>query len=179
MVNTGLNAWVHTVGLLPQLGQAKAAASSVLRAPEAATGRPQPHWPACWCVFPPILSSVGMQELQGQHGTLWPAFRGASCAYGWTVLVVTPLTVTNALFGSDMQHYGSLGRCNGNLGGFISCPPAEGINPVLHCSQLHGPHYECTTGMRGDGAIQYRHWLFFQQRSFCICLLLLLLLMRL
>lgn len=181
MVNTGLNAWVHTVGLLTQLGRVKAAASPVLCASEAATGRPQPHWPACWCVFPAIWSSVGMQELQGQHGTLWPAFPGASCAYGWTVLVVTPLTVTNALFGSEMQHYGSLGRCNGNLGGFISCPPppAEGIDPVLHCSQLQGPRYECTTGMRGDGAIQYGHWLFFQQRSFCICLLLLLLLMRL
>lgn len=125
MVNTGLNAWVHTVGLLTQLGRVKAAASPVLCASEAATGRPQPHWPACWCVFPAIWSSVGMQELQGQHGTLWLAFPGASCAYGWTVLVVTPLTVTNALFGSEMQHYGSLGRCNGNLGGFISCPPPQ------------------------------------------------------
>lgn len=47
MVNTGLSAWVHTVRLL--LGLTKACAS------EATMGSPQPHRPAWWCVFPPVL----------------------------------------------------------------------------------------------------------------------------
>lgn len=130
----------------------------------------------CFPTYIKLCWDAGASRAARDPLALW--FPGARWVYGPRGY---PPTVTNALFDSEMQHYGSLGRCNGNLGGCISCPrlPAEGINPVLHCSQLHGPRYECTTGTRGDGAIQYGHWWFFQQRSFCICLLLLLLLMRL
>lgn len=121
MVNTGLNAWVHTAGFLPQLGWTKAAASPLPSAFAPRITRSDPH-PAG---RPRALFSHLSEALLGCGRFKGSAGPFASISWCWLCVRSSchPLTVTNALFGSETQRYGSSGRFNANWGEGISCPP--------------------------------------------------------
>lgn len=91
MVSTGLGSWVPTCGAFAGAGGDGSLTTAM--GFRGCNGIP----------VPPILSPARMWLIQGQHRALWPAFPAAGSALGHTALVVTPVTITSALFGSEMQ----------------------------------------------------------------------------